>query len=210
MYYTVILAAKGDCRIMANSAEFLFDVGSPTAYLAWTQLLGLMKRTGIEITLTPVLLGGLFTGSGNHSPADVPAKRAYIATDCARFADRYGVPFNENPHFPVNTLMAMRAIAGADLEGDMHNVAGAAFEAMWIDGMNLGDPSALEAFAEKAGISIDKFAGWISSDTAKAHLRANTDQAVARGAFGAPTFFVGEEMFFGQDRLDWVEAALQR
>jgi 2-hydroxychromene-2-carboxylate isomerase len=193
---------------MTKTIEFLFDVGSPTAYLAWTQLPSLAKRTGAEITLTPILLGGLFTGSGNHSPADVPAKRAYIATDCARYAAQYGVPFHLNPHFPVNTLMAMRAIAGAQLEGAMDDVAAAAFEAMWIDGMDLGDPTALEAFADKAGVSIDRFAGWISSDTAKAHLRANTDHAVERGAFGAPTFFAGGDMFFGQDRMDWVEAAV--
>lgn len=194
---------------MAKTVEFLFDVGSPTAYLAWTQLPGLVQRTGADLTLTPILLGGVFTGSGNHSPADVPAKRAYIAEDCTRYAERFGVPFHLNPHFPVNTLMAMRAIAGAQLEDAMTDVAAAAFEAMWIDGMDLGDPTALEAFAEKAGVSIDKFAGWISSDTAKAHLRANTDHAVERGVFGAPTFFVGDEMFFGQDRMDWVEAALQ-
>lgn len=195
---------------MAKTVEFLFDVGSPTAYLAWTQLPGLVKRTGAEVKLTPIQLSGVCTGAGNQSPGDVPAKRAYGMIDCARFAKHYGVPFNENPNIPLSTLMAMRAVAGADLAGDIQNVAAAAFEAMWIDGMNLGNPSALEAFAEKAGVGIDTFAGWISSDTAKAHLRANTDQAVACGAFGAPTFFVGDEMFFGQDRLDWVEAALQR
>lgn len=188
---------------MPHSIEFLFAVGSPTAYLAWTQLPGLAKRTGADIKLTPILLGGLFNGSGNHSPADVPSKRTYIAADCARF----GVPFNQNPHFPVNTLMAMRAVAGAAIEGTMDSIAAAAFEAMWIDGMNLDDPTELEAFADNAGIGIDKTAGWITSDTAKAHLRANTDNAVQRGAFGAPTFFVNNEMFFGQDRLDWVEAA---
>ena len=137
----------------------LFDVGSPTAYLAWTQLPGLAKRTGAEIKLTPILLGGLFNGSGNHSPAVVPAKRSYIAADCARFAERFGVPFHQNPHFPVNTLMAMRAIAGADLEGAMDVVAAAAFEAMWIDGVNLGDPTELETFANKSGIGIDAIAG---------------------------------------------------
>ena len=102
----------------------------------------------------------------------------------------------------------MRGIASADLEGTMDAVAAAAFEAMWIDGMNLSDPNELEVFADKAGVGIDTFAGWITSDTAKAHLRANTDNAVERGAFGAPTFFVGDEMFFGQDRLYWVEAAV--
>ena len=107
----------------------------------------------------------------------------------------------------MNTLVAMRAIASADIEGTMDIVAAAAFAAMWIDGTNLGDPTELDAFANKAGVGIDKFAGWINSDTAKAHFRANTDNAVQRGAFGAPTFFVNNEMFFGQDPLDWVEAA---
>jgi len=117
---------------MAKAVEFLFDVGSPTAYLAWTQLPGLAKRTGAKIEFTPILLGGLFKASGNASPVDTPAKAAYIARDCVRFAKKFGVVFKLNPHFPVNTVMAMRAIVGAKHAGKFADVANAAFRALWV------------------------------------------------------------------------------
>lgn len=194
---------------MAKVIEFLFDVGSPTAYLAWTQLPALAERTGADIVSVPILLGGLFNASKNASPTASAAKTAYIARDCVRYADRYGVPFNLNPHFPVNTIMMMRAIVGATEAGTPEPLVKAAFHAMWIDGDKLDDPNVLEAVAAKADIPVVRLASWIGNDTVKAKLRQNTDQAAARGAFGAPTFFVGDEMFFGQDRLDWVEAAVR-
>lgn len=192
---------------MPKPVEFLFDVGSPTSYIAWTQLPGLAERTGSEIVYTPILLGGLFKASGNGSPTDSPNKTAYTLKDCQRFAAEYGVAFNPNPHFPVNTLMTMRAIAGAQQDGLFDAVAGAAFRAMWVDEEQLDNPNALERLADAAGVGVARLAHWIGDDTVKARLRANTDQAASRGAFGTPTFFVGTEMFFGQDRMDWVEAA---
>ena len=195
---------------MTASVEFLFDVGSPTAYLAWTQLPGLIQRTGASIEYTPILLGGLFQASGNASPVDAPAKSAYILKDCARVASRADVLFKPNPHFPVNTMMAMRAVVGAQRDGALDAVLTAAFRAMWVGEQKLDDPNALEALADSAGVGIGQLAKWISSDTVKAQLRANTDHAAARGAFGAPTFFVGDEMFFGQDRIDWVEDSLKK
>jgi 2-hydroxychromene-2-carboxylate isomerase len=106
-------------------------------------------------------------------------------------------------------MMAMRAIAGAQLSGDILPVMTAAFRAMWVGEKKLDDPNALEALADAAGVSVAQLARWISDDTVKGQLRANTDQAANRGAFGAPTFFVGDEMFFGQDRMAWIEEALQ-
>jgi len=192
---------------MAASVEFLFDVGSPSSYIAWTQLPKLAQQTGAEIVHTPILLGGLFKSSGNASPAESAAKAAYILKDCARYATRHGILFKPNPHFPVNTLMVMRAIAGAQRAGELDTLLPAAFRAMWVGEQKLDDPSSLEALAEAAGVGVSQLAHWIGDDTAKAQLRANTDHAAARGAFGAPTFFVGEEMFFGQDRMDWVAEA---
>ena len=193
---------------MPRTVEFMFDVGSPTAYLAWAQLPGLVDRTGAEIIYTPILLGGLFRASGNPPPIDTPAKSAYILRDCQRFARRLGVMFKPNPHFPVNTLMIMRAIAGAQRAGQLEPMLTAAFRAMWIGEQKLDDPNTLEALAEQTGIGVSTIAHWIGDETVKAILRKNTDEAARRGAFGAPTFFVGEEMFFGQDRMDWVEEAL--
>lgn len=192
---------------MAKTVEFLFDIVSPTAYLAWTALDGLKARTGAEIIMTPILLGGLFKASGNASPVESPAKSTYIMADCVRVAEKRGVPFNPNPHFPLNTMMVMRAIVGAAHAGDAAALTAAAFKAMWVDQQKLDDPNALELLADNAGVGVAKLAGWISAETVKAELRRNTDEAARRGAFGAPTFFVDEDMFFGQDRLDWVEEA---
>ncbi|MGZ0189805.1 MAG: DsbA family protein [Alphaproteobacteria bacterium] len=194
---------------MTKLVEFIFDVGSPTAYLAWTQLPGLIQRTGADVKYTPVLLGGLFKASGNASPVESPAKAAYIAKDCERYAKKLGTLFKLNPHFPVNTMMVMRAVVGAQRSGDISPVLGAAFRAMWVGEKKLDDPNALEALADAAGVSVAQLARWISDDSVKGELRANTDQAAQRGAFGAPTFFIGDEMFFGQDRMDWVEEALR-
>ena len=193
---------------MTKAVEFLFDVGSPTAYLAWTQLSGLSQRTGAKIVYVPILLGGLFAASGNVSPASSAAKSAYILKDYARYARRLSVLFKPNPHFPVNTMMVMRAIAGAQRDGLLELVLTAAFRAMWVGGQKLDDPIVLETLAETAGISVSKLASWIGDDSIKALLRLNTEKAASRGAFGAPTFFIGDEMFFGQDRMDWLEEAL--
>lgn len=192
---------------MAKTVEFLFDVVSPTAYLAWTALDALKVRTGAEIVMTPILLGGLLKASGNASPIESPAKSAYIMADCIRIAEKRGVPLNPNPHFPLNTMMVMRAIVGAARAGDANPLTAAAFKAMWVDQAKLDDPNALEQLAETIDVRVATLAGWIGDDSIKAELRHNTDDAARRGAFGAPTFFVGTEMFFGQDRMEWVEEA---
>lgn len=193
---------------MSRTVEFLFDVGSPASYVAYRRLPAIAARTGAVIDYQPFLLGGVFKATGNHSPADIPAKGAWTSVDLARHADRYGVPFTRNPHFPINTLHLMRGAAG--LQDDPRFIAylDAVFDAMWRDPRNLGDPAEMPAVLARAGVDGDEFMALIGSDATKARLKATTEAAVARGAFGAPTFFVGDAMYFGQDRLGWVEEAL--
>lgn len=193
---------------MGKTVEFLFDVGSPASYIAFKRLPGIAERTGAEIDYRPFLLGGVFKATGNRSPAETPAKAAWTSRDLARFAAKHEVPFERNPHFPINTLHLMRGAAG--LEGDPRFMAylEAVFEAMWRTPRNLGDPGEMGPVLVRAGLGGDEFQALIEADETKARLKATTELAVARGAFGAPTFFVGDEMYFGQDRLDWVEEAL--
>jgi 2-hydroxychromene-2-carboxylate isomerase len=155
-----------------------------------------------------MLLGGVFKATGNASPAAIPAKSRWMNTDLARHAAKYGVPFTHNPHFPINTLHLMRGATGLIEDPRFGAYVEAVFEAMWREPRNLGDPTELGQVLTRAGVSADEFRALVERDDVKERLKATTEAAVARGAFGAPTFFVGEEMFFGQDRLDWVEDAL--
>lgn len=193
---------------MSKKIEFLFDVGSPTAYLAWSQLPALCERTGAELTLTPVLLGGIFKATGNNPPGAVPAKGMYMMRDLARYAARYQVPLTMNPHFPVNTLMPMRIVAAAAGTPEQDAVVRALFEAMWKAPCKLSEQDELERVLNEAGLDAQYWLSRAADETVKDTLKANTEAAVKRGVFGAPTMFVGQEMFFGQDRLDFVEAAL--
>lgn len=193
---------------MSRTVEFLFDVGSPASYIAYRRLPAIAARTGAVIDYRPFLLGGVFKATGNHSPAEIPAKGAWTSVDLARFAARHGVPFQRNPFFPINTLQLMRGAAGLQDDPRFMAYLDAVFDAMWRDPKNLGDPAEITPVLARAGIGEDEFRALIGSDAVKARLKAATEHAVARGAFGAPTFFVGGAMFFGQDRLDWVEEAL--
>ncbi|MGV8920107.1 MAG: 2-hydroxychromene-2-carboxylate isomerase [Pseudomonas sp.] len=190
--------------------EFFFDVGSPAAYLAWTQLPALCAAKGAELVFRPMLLGGVFQATGNASPAAVPAKGRHSTIDLGRFAKRYGVPMVMNPHFPINTLQLMRAVTGVQmrLPERFEAFVAALFTALWVDEVNLNDPQLIGRTLIKAGFSIEEILGLSNDPEVKAQLRATTDEALARGVFGAPTMFVGEEMFFGQDRLDFVAEAL--
>ena len=195
---------------MSSKVEFFFDVGSPTTYLAWTQLPGLCAHCGAELVYRPMLLGGVFQATGNASPATVPAKGRYMDADMARFARRYGVPLARNPFFPVNTLMLMRGATGAQLRAPerFQDYLRAVFHAMWVEPQNLNDPAIATAMLAAAGFEPAEVAGWIGDAEVKTALRATTEEAVARGVFGAPTMFVGDALFFGQDRLDFVREAL--
>ncbi|MCG6541659.1 2-hydroxychromene-2-carboxylate isomerase [Pseudomonas sp. KSR10] len=195
---------------MDKTVEFFFDLGSPAAYLAWTQLPALCERAGAELRYRPMLLGGVFQATGNSSPATVPAKGRYMTTDLLRHARRYDVPFDFNPHFPINTLALMRGAVGYQLQQpkDFPRYLDALFKALWVDQRNLGDERILATVLAEAGLEPEQFHALVTDEHVKNALKANTEEAVLRGVFGAPTFFVGSEMFFGQDRLGFVEEAL--
>ena len=193
----------------AKTIEFLFDFGSPTTYLAHTQLPQLAADTGAHIQYVPMLLGGVFKATGNQSPVMVPAKGRWMGEDLPRFARRYGVPYQFNPHFPINTLTLMRGAVGLQMRDPQRFMpyVNAVFRAMWVEPVNLGDPAVLASTLGAAGFQADSFMALVGDAEVKAQLIANTEAAVARGVFGAPTCFVGREMFFGQDRLDFVREA---
>lgn len=197
---------------MSKTVEFYFDLGSPASYLAWTQLPAMCARHDAQLLYRPMLLGGVFQATGNASPAMVPAKGRYMFIDLKRFADRYGVPFGLPPGFPGNTLNLMRGVMGTQLQAPARFEAllKVLFEGWWGQQRNLSDPAVLAVTLQEGGFDPEAFQGLAAQDEVKQALKEATGQAVARGVFGAPTCFVGEQMFFGQDRLDFVEEALAR
>ena len=194
-----------------KQVEFFFDFGSPTSYLAYTQLPKIARERGATIVWRPVLLGGVFKATGNQSPVLVALKGAWMWNDMERWARRYGVPLKKNPHFIINTLTLMRIAVGLQLrQPDLFpRYVDAMFHAMWVEPCNLGDAAVVAATLQKAGFDPAAFAALAADAEVKAKLIDATDQAVKRGVFGAPTLFVGNEMFFGQDRLEFVREALK-
>ena len=192
---------------MSKTIEFYFDVGSPASYLAWTQLDALAERTGASIELKPMLLGGVFMATGNSSPATVPAKGAYTGVDMQRYAQRYGVTLNQNPFFPINTLQLMRGATAYQGSADFNRYLKTIFTAMWVDELDMGQPEIVGKVLAKGGFDAAEVMAKVSDPAVKEQLKSATEEAIKRGVFGAPTFFVGDEMFFGQDRMEWVEAA---
>lgn len=192
---------------MAQTIEFLFDVGSPTAYLAWHRLKGIAARTGAALKPVPILLGGVFKATGGSPPGMIAAKGRWMNEDMARWAARDGTVLKMNPFFPVNTITLMRILAG--LEGDVRFAAtlDTLFAGLWQHGRNLADMAVLHSTLLEGGHDADALIALAAAPEVKARLIANTEAAVARGVFGAPTCFVAGEMHFGQDRLEWVERA---
>lgn len=193
---------------MSKQVEFYFDVGSPASYLAWTQIARLAERHGAEVVYQPMLLGGVFKATGNASPASVPAKGRYTRIDFERFARRYQVPFAQNPFFPINTMQLMRGAVALLDDDQFRPYVDAVFRAIWVEGQNMGDPNVVARVLGGQGFDVAGLLQQINDPAVKERLRQITEGAIERGVFGAPTFFVGDEMFFGQDRLDFVEAAL--
>jgi 2-hydroxychromene-2-carboxylate isomerase len=193
-----------------RSVEFFFDVGSPTTYLAWTQLPRIAREAGARLVLRPMLLGGVFKATGNASPVTVPAKGRWMMDDIARWAARWGVPFAMNPHFPINTLTLMRGATGLLMHepAALERYLGAVFRGLWVEARNLGDIAELAAVLKAADLDPERIATLAGQPDVKAALIATTEEAVARGVFGAPSIFVGDRLFFGQDRLDFVREAL--
>jgi 2-hydroxychromene-2-carboxylate isomerase len=194
---------------MTRTLEFYYDYGSPYSYLADTQVEAIAKRAGAALVRKPMLLGGVFKATGNASPMMVEQKSKWSVFDMPMWAKHYGVPFQRNPFFPVNTLALMRGAAAAQIDGLFESYHPAIYKAMWVDGRNLNDISEVAAVLTAAGLDAKKVGGRIQDQDVKDRLKATTDEAVARGVFGAPTSFVGDMMFFGNDRLPFVEMALK-
>lgn len=197
---------------MTPTVDFYFDFGSPAAYLAWTQLPQICADTGAQLVWKPMLLGGVFQATGNRAPMTVPLKGSYLFVDLARFAQRYGVPLRMNPNFPINTLTLMRAAVGLQLRQDsrFEDYCAAMFRAIWVDAQNMNDPAVVASVLSQAGFDPAALLALSSAPEVKEQLKAVTEAAVQRGIFGAPTFFVAEQMFWGQDRLDFVREALSQ
>lgn len=198
---------------MTRTLEFIFDFGSPNAYLALKVAPQIARRTGAEIRLVPCLLGGIFKLTGNQAPmtafGGVKGKLEYEALETRRFVEKHGLAaYRFNPHFPVNTLLIMRGMIAAQRAGVADRYLDAVLAAMWEDGRKMDDPEVFVAVLDAAGLDGQALLQATQDPQVKAELAANTEAAAARGVFGIPTFFVGDEMFFGKDRLGQVEEAL--
>jgi 2-hydroxychromene-2-carboxylate isomerase len=189
---------------MAKQIEFFYDYMSPFSYLADTQLPAIAQRTGAEIVYRPALLGAIMKATGNAGPLGIQGKADYNVVEFERWAKRYGLAARFSPHFPFNSIQLLRAAIAAQIHGGFAAFHSAAFRAIWELGLDPGKEEALRRLIDVAQIEP----ALIEGDEIKKRLRANIDEAVSRGAFGAPTFFVDGEMFWGNDRLDFVEEAV--
>ena len=195
---------------MSSHPQFLFDFGSPNAFLSHEAIPAIEKRTGVKFEYVPVLLGGIFKATNNKSPAETLAgvknKREFHALETERFVKRFAVkPYTMNPFFPVNTLNLMRAAVAAQLEGVFEKYVEAAFHHMWVEPKKMDDPDVAVKALTASGLDAAKLLARSQEPEVKAKLIENTQAAVERGAFGSPTFFVGKEMFFGKEQLREVE-----
>ena len=189
---------------------FYFDFGSPNAYLAHKVIPSIEARTGAKFAYVPALLGGIFKATGNRSPAEafagIPAKLAYEGKETQRFVRRHGIAdYARNPHFPVNTLLIMRGAIAAQRLGLFEAYVEAVYRAMWADGLKMDDPAVVKTVLTAAGLPADELLALTQDPAVKAELISNTEAAVAHGVFGSPSFLVGEELYFGKDRLRDVE-----
>ena len=198
---------------MTKTVDFIFDFGSPNAYLSMKVLPSVLERTGADLNLIPCLLGGIFKATGNQSPVQafggVKGKVEYENLEMMRFIRKHQISaFRMNPHFPVNTLVLMRGAMVAAQDDNLSAYVDAGLKAMWEEGQKMDDPEVFVSVMTKAGFDGADILARTQDPDVKAALVANTEAAVARGVFGIPTFFVGDEMFFGKDRLGQVEEAL--
>jgi 2-hydroxychromene-2-carboxylate isomerase len=196
---------------MTASFDFYFDFGSLASYLAHTQLPRISAETGAKPQMYPMLLGGVFQATGNASPMAVPAKGRYVYIDMKRFADAYGVPLVMNPHFPIITTTLMRGATALQGQGDeaFQRYMDAIYQAIWVEGLNMNDPGVVGEVLTRAGFDPAAVLAMANEQATKDKLKAVTMTAVERGVFGAPTFFIGDHMYWGQDRIEQVIQALK-
>ena len=195
---------------MSKTVEFYYDFGSPTAYLAATQLPDLCAQFDATLVYRPVLLGGIFKSVDSGTPVSVKPKGEWMFDDIQRYAKRYGVPFAMNPHFIFHTISVMRGAIWALDAGVIETYTAAMFQASWADGRNVNDADEIADIVSAAGLDAQAMAAAIQDPVVKQGLIDATQASVDRGLFGVPTMFVDGEMHFGQDRLDWIRGALER
>jgi 2-hydroxychromene-2-carboxylate isomerase len=198
---------------MARTLEFYFDYGSPYSYLADTQVEAIAKRAGAALVRKPMLLGGVFKATGNRSPAEAFAgirnKPDYERLETERFIRRHRIEgFARNPFFPVNTLQIMRGAAAAEIDGGLERYVNAIFHHMWEAPKKLDEPDVLRDALTASGLDAESVMARTQDPAVKTRLIANTEMSVSRGTFGSPTFFVGDSIYFGKDRLRDVEEAI--
>jgi 2-hydroxychromene-2-carboxylate isomerase len=195
---------------MAKTLEFFFDYASPYSYLACEQVEALAQRTGAELRWRPFLLGAVFKATGNVPPITTPSKGMYLAKDLDDWTHFLGLPpFRMPDDFPIQSLKVNRLGLVAAEHGRIAPFSRAAFRAAFVHGRDVSQPEVLSELLREAGLEPEKALARMENQEIKDALRRNTEEAVSRGAFGAPTFFVGERMFFGNDRLMFVEQALK-
>lgn len=190
--------------------DFYFDVGSPYSYLGFYRIQQIAMQYQAEVIWKPILLGGVFKATGNSSPMAVPAKARYSMLDLQRWAKLWQIPVQMNPHFPINTLQLMRLLTAVQLyqPEDFLKVAGGIFDTMFGQPRNLNDIQIFIQLVQELGLDAEQVKIWLDDETVKSALKALTEEAVERGVFGAPSWFVGDELFWGVDHLHFVEAAL--
>ncbi|MEY8199996.1 MAG: 2-hydroxychromene-2-carboxylate isomerase [Colwellia sp.] len=195
---------------MTKAVDFYYDYISPASYLAWTQLADICKRSNASINYKPIFLGGVFKANASTSPVIIPAKWAWMKADFLRYAKYYDVPYQHNPHFIFSTVNAMRGAIWALENNQIEAYNQAMFNAAWVDGKDLSDKNVLTDILERAGINSAAILEAMTQPEMKSALIKSTEEAVKLGIFGAPSMIVDGEMFFGQDRLSWVERALSK
>jgi 2-hydroxychromene-2-carboxylate isomerase len=198
---------------VTKTVDFIFDFGSPNAYLSYQVLPAIAARHGASVNIVPALLGGIFKATNNRSPmeafGEVKGKLAYEQLETQRFIARHGLTrFRFNPNFPVNTLLIMRGLVAAQRMGMAEAYLPAVLSGMWEQGLKMDNPEVVARLVAAAGLDAPALLDATQNPEVKQALIASTEAAVARGVFGIPTFFVGEDMFFGKDRLGQVEEAL--
>jgi 2-hydroxychromene-2-carboxylate isomerase len=193
----------------ARTVEFIWDFVSTPCYIAWKSLEPMVKAVGGEVVRTPVFCGGIFKAIGNPGPLVIPAKREWYARDLAMWAKRRGVPLRQSPFIPVRSLPLMRGSLLADERGEARQYCEAIFDAIYTQERDLSDMELVKQTLRGTGLDVDAYLHGMERGDIKQKLIRNTDDAVARGVFGVPSFFVGKELFFGQDRLEFVVEALE-